>query len=142
MRIGLGGELASTAAALATAAVLFPFMRQTPGSEIPRDGTVEPSAAFVTLSADEEAAAVRAARSSWKTLTGGERIRLSCDELPETREPEAVGDSGRTRMGRPADIGWRPPPLPPGLAAPQPVDEEPETAAPLPFPREDMLQLP
>ena len=28
MRIGLGGELASTAAALATAAVLFPFMRK------------------------------------------------------------------------------------------------------------------
>ena len=142
MKIVFGGELASTAAALATAAVLFPFMRPAPGSTVQRDGAAEPSAAFVTLSADEEAAAVRAARSSWKTQTGGERIRLSCDELPESREPDAVGDANRTRMRRPADIGWSPPPLPPGLAAPQPVDKEPETAETLPFPREKMLQLP
>ena len=146
MKIGFSGELASVAATIVSAAVLCPFLRTTT-DVVPRRGdTAEPVAAFVTLDADAEAAAVRAARSSWRASSGvqtSERARLSCDELPETREPEVLGDANRTRTGRPEDIGWTPPPLPPGMSAPfPPRDELPETAAPLPFSREEMLKLP
>ena len=145
MKIGFGGELASVAAALAAVAIVFPFLKSTTETSPADGGAAKSSFAFITLNADEEAAAVRAARSSWKSpgSPASERARLSCDELPEAREPEAIGDADRTRTRRPADIDWRPPPLPPGLAAPKPpADEDPETAAPLPFPREKMLQLP
>lgn len=146
MKISFSGELASAAATFVSAAVLCPFLRTTTDTVPGRDGASEPAAAFVTLDADAEAAAVHAARSSWKASSGvqtSERARLSCDELPETREPEVLGDARRPRAGRPADVGWTPPPLPPGLSAPfPPQDELPETAAPLPFPREEMLKLP
>ena len=146
MKLGFSGELASVAATIVSAAVLCPFLRTTTDAVPGRDGTSEPVAAFVTLDANAEAAAVRAARSSWKASSGvqtSERAKLSCDELPETREPEVLGDANRTRTERPADIGWAPPPLPPGLSAPfPPRDELPETADPLPFPKEEMLKLP
>ena len=146
MKIGFSGELASFAATLVVATVLCPFLRTTTDAMPRRNGSAEPAAAFVTLDADAEAAAIRAARSSWRASSGvqaSERARLSCDELPETREPEVLGDANRTRTERPADIGWTPPPLPPGLSAPfPPRDELPEAAAPLPFPREEMLKLP
>ena len=146
MKIGFSGELASVAATVVSAAVLCPFLRTTTDTVPGRDGASEPAAAFVTLDAGAEAAAVHAARSSWKASSGvqtSERARLSCDELPETREPEVLGDARRTRTGRPADVSWTPPPLPPGFSAPfPPMDELPETAAPLPFPREEMLKLP
>lgn len=146
MKIGFSGELASVAATIVSVAVLCPFLR-TPTNVVPgQEGAAEPVAAFVTLDADAEAAAVHAARSSWRASSGvqtSERARLSCDELPETREPEVLGDANRTRTERPADIDWTPPPLPPGLSAPfPPRDALPETAAPLPFPREEMLKLP
>ena len=145
MKIGFSGELASVAATIVSAAVLCPFLRTTTDAMPGRDETTEPVAAFVTLDADAEAAAVRAARSSWRASSGvqtSERARLSCDELPETREPEVLGDAKRTRTARPADIGWSPPPLPPGLSAPFPARDDLPEAAPLPFPREEMLKLP
>ena len=146
MKIGFGGEIASMAAVLATVATLIPFMRATTGLDFKNCGATESSFAFVTLNADEEAAAVRAARSSWQSSSDAavsERARLAFDVLPETREPEAIGDDGRTRMSRPAEIEWAPPPLPPGLAAPPPAKAEaPDTDASLPFPRHEMLKLP
>ena len=146
MKIGFGGEIASVAAAIATAVVLIPFMHSTMGHDIKDCDATESSFAFVTLNAEEESAAVRAARSSWQPSSNAfasEQARLAFDVLPETREPGAVGEGGRTRMSRPSDIEWTPPPLPPSLAAPPPAKEEdPDADAMLPFSRREMLKLP
>lgn len=144
----LGGELMSLAATMAipaAVALIFPYGAtsfRAAGGPAP----AEPSAAFVDLSAAEEAAATRAAKASWQG-SGKETLSirpdLSFGELPRAREPAMLDVEARTRPASPSTMEWKDPPYLPRLAAPPPppMPPEPPPADELPFPRDKLLRL-
>lgn len=143
----LGGELVSLALTLAVPAAvacIFPYNAvRFRAADVPAPSA--PAAVFVTLTPDEESAAMRAAKASWQnSREGAQNIRadLSFGEIPQAREPEVLGVGSRTRQPGPAYMEWLAPPCLPRLAAPPPpplAPEPPEPAKP-PFPRDEMLK--
>lgn len=136
--------LAAVIAVTAGVAAVFPYSaigwRARPAASKP------PSVAFVTLSAGEESAAMRAAKASWQNDAGGilrVRADLSFGELPTVPEEEAIDVSARTRPPRACDVGWEAPPFLPSRAAPPPqaIPDDGSVAETPPFPREDLLSL-
>ena len=100
-------------------------------------------AAFVSLTPEQEAQAMRAAKSSWR---GGERAvnqgraDLFFGELPELPNPPVLGIGDRTRTPAPSDVPVGRSPYLPSRAAPAPVRIAPPADGPtLPFPREELL---
>ena len=142
----LGSELASLATTLAIPAwigAVFPYAAIDFRATAP--DARQTSAAFVTLTAEEETAAMRAAKASWQVAAGGAlqmRADLSFGELPTAREPAVLGDDARTRPQNPGTVGWEPPPYLPRLAAPPPLKIVDNTPPPPPtFPRQEMLEM-
>ena len=143
----IGGELFSLAATLAIPAAiacLFPYdaVRFKAAAQTPP----APAAAFVTLNAMEESAAMRSAKASWQGSRDGAmniRANLSFGELPQAREPSVLNVDSRTRQPCPADMEWKAPPCLPRLAAAQPqnMPQEKTTPEEPPFPRSEMLRL-
>ena len=105
-----------------------------------------PAAAFITLSAEEEETAMRAAKTSWQgDADSCLRVRadLSFGELPAAKEEPVLGVGERSRPPRFGDVGWEPPPFLPSHAAPplKPIAPgEAQKEAP-PFSREALLSL-
>ena len=145
----LGGEFASLAAALAipaAVACIFPYRAAWFKASRGDVGGVAPAAAFVTLDEKEEAAMMRAAKTSWQSSReGAQSIRadLSFGELPQAREPAVLDVGSRTPQSGPAYVEWTAPPCLPLLAAPFPPPLTPEQAPPPgpAFPRDDMLSI-
>ena len=145
---GLAGEILSLITVLAIPvgiAAVFPLEVAGFRARTPRPAT--PCAAFVTLSADEEAAAMRAAKTSWQGDVGSvPRIRadLFIGELPGGAERESLDVSARSRPPRAQDISWTPPPYLPSLAAPPPrpvpADAAPDETVQA-FSRAELLSL-
>ena len=142
-----GRELASLCTVLAiSAAIVSVFPYGAIGFKARPPSAPTPAAAFITLSPDEEAAAMRAAKTSWKgDADSCLRVRadLSFGELPTTREESVLGVGERSRPPRFRDVGWTPPPFLPSQAAsplrPIPPGDAPKEAPA--FSREELLSL-
>lgn len=144
---GIVGELASLFTVLAIPAgiaAIFPFsaieFRARPVA--PR----EPSVAFVTLSAEDETAAMRAAKTSWQGNAGNilrVRADLFLGDLPDGAEKATLDVAERSRPPRARDVDWAPPPYLPSLAAPPPqaIPEDAPDEEVQAFPREELLSL-
>ena len=143
----LGGEMASFATTVVVSvaiAAVFPYgavgFRASPAD------APAAAAAFVTLSADEEAAAMRAAKTSWQGDAGGVlrlRADLSFGELPEAGHAAVLGVEARTVPPPASVVPYGAPPFLPLLAAPPPQvipAEPPEKVAPA-FSREELLKI-
>ena len=108
----------------------------------------EASAAFVSLSADEETMALKAARSAWQSeasATQRMRVRLPLGELPEEEAVAPLDLSAEQSFVR-VRLPQTDYPLPaavPSMAAepPQRLAPEPEVPAAPPFSRNDLLDL-
>jgi len=146
---GFSGELMSLFTVLAipaSIALVFPYGAV---GFVPRpDVKAKPSsAAFVELTDEVQALAMRSAKTSWQGDAGGVRslrADLSVGELPE--DPAAVSmDIGVTpsrSTARPVD--YSPAAYPSALAAPPAarlVREEGEPERPLPFPKSELLKI-
>ena len=143
----LGGELASLAVTLAIPAAAFCLLPFRALEFKAADGPVPsaPAAAFVTLCADDESAAMRTAKASWQSAREGApsiRADLSFGELPQGPEPAVLDVGSRTHLPHPADMEWKAPPCLPRLAAPPPPPMTPEPPSPAKpaFPRDEMLR--
>lgn len=142
----LGRELSSVAATLAipaAVACIFPYAAV--GFRAHEPAPSANAAAFVSLTADEETAAMRAAKASWQSSREGAmslRADLSFGELPQVREPALLAVEARTRQPRPEFMEFRAPPFMPRLAAPPPppIGSEPPTPNAPPFPRDELLR--
>ena len=105
-----------------------------------------PSAAFVSLSAEEEAAALRAAKTSWNSEAEGVRrmrAELRFGELPECASEPALGIADRMRRPQQQPQSSWPPPYLPSQAAPAPAKIAPEKESersPV-FAREELLRM-
>ncbi|MBR2838863.1 MAG: hypothetical protein IKE55_08775, partial [Kiritimatiellae bacterium] len=121
---GLASELATLATVLAIPAgiaAIFPYSAI--GWRARPSAARQPAVAFVTLTAEEEAAATRAAKAYWQNDAGSMmRIRadLSFGELPAAPEEAVLDVSARTRPPRAGDVGWEAPAFLPSRAAPPP----------------------
>ena len=142
----LGSELSVLATVMAIPAwigAIFPYSAIEFHAKAP--AAAMPSAAFVSLTAEEEASAMRAAKASWQGAAGGAlqlRADLSLGELPTGKEPAVLGDDARTRPPRPGSVAWEPPPYLPSQAAPPPQKISDNTPPPPPtFPRKEMLEM-
>ena len=147
----LRGKLLSVAvvlAAVAAVAVVFPFdaISFTPSRAAAKGGEF---AVFVSLTPEEEAAAMKAAKSSWNAeAVGVRRMRaeLFMNDLPESASEPSLNIEDRL-------AGPPPPPVTPGIspylpsrAAPPPkaipADKADAKDGPAPaFPREELLKL-
>ena len=104
-----------------------------------------PFAAFVALDAEQEAHAMRRAKSAWKSDGEGAAIHpsdLIFERLPDDAPTPLVGIGERARPTPLAREPLRPTPYLPTRAAPAPaaIPAEPEPATP-PFPRDELLKL-
>ena len=143
----LRSELASAVAVFSLPAAIlasFPFdaiifrARET----APR----RPSAAFVSLSPEEESAALRAAKMSWNSEAEGVRsirAELHFSELPASGDEPALDIADRLQNQRQTPPNsWPPPYLPSqAAAAPAKIEPEGEFGEPLAFPRKDFLRM-
>lgn len=139
-------SVAVVVAAVGGVAVAFPFDAISFRPAAPKAG--KPCfAAFVSLGEAEEAAAMKAAKSSWNAKAGGVRsmrAELFPDELPEAEKEPALEIADR--LGRSVDRPVSPSlsPYLPSLAAPPPkaipVEKADAGAAPQ-FPREELLKM-
>lgn len=105
-----------------------------------------PFAAFVKLSAAEESAAMRAAKSSWSSGADGVKkihAELYFGRLPVSRNEPALEIGERAATPAALVSGTWPPPYLPSQAAPAPVKITPESEneTPLPFPREELYKI-
>ncbi len=143
----LGHELATQ---LTVLAILLAIVLVFPYDAISFKATkVEPSvpfAAFVMLSPDQEAAAIKAAKTSWIGAAGGHTHSIRA-ELPFGVLPDAEGKPVLTLAERPTPILPAPAPLKPvaylpSAAAPAPVviPHDPRTDE-QPFSRQELLKL-
>ena len=127
-------------------AAVFPF-EAIGFSPAERQEARRASCAFVTLGVDEEAAALAAARSAWRSDVGSARrlrVDMAIGELPEDRMPPVMPDAPafRPAVGDPVAYGGMP--LPPSVAAPPPVRipaEAPVVRSAEAFPREELLKI-
>ena len=141
-------SLASIAALAAAVAVAFPFEAVGFRARRPPQ-TGRAGAAFVHLRADEEAAALRAAKNAWNAEAGGVRrlrAELFFGELPEARSEPALPVESRTGMSMPPPVSPGRTAYPPSLAAPPPAAIKPEKgdeagdAGPA-FPKSELLKM-
>jgi len=106
-------------------------------------------AAFVSLSAEEEAAAMKAAKSSWNAEAGGVRrlrAELFSSELPDADSEHALDISDRIVLSAPKPVAPGLSPYLPSLAAPSaraiPPEGPGEVGGPTPsFSREELLKI-
>lgn len=108
--------------------------------------TSRPFAAFITLTDEQEADAIAAARSAWqidKSLSRRQHRRLPLGELPQEEQGFRISLSTGRPADEPANESYRPVPWLPTSAADRPVKFAPTPSAkrePV-FSREEMLQL-
>lgn len=147
----LRGDLVSLASVFALAAAVaaaFPF--EAVGFRArrpPQPGRA--GAAFVHLRADEEAAALRAAKNAWNAeAVGVRRLRaeLFFGELPEVPSEPALPVEIRTGLSMPPPVSPGRTAYPPSLAAPPPASIKPEKGgetkdAKPAFPRSELLKM-
>ena len=144
----LGSEMASFLTVLAVSAgvaSVFPYgalaFRATACSRV-----VEPAAAFVRLTPDEEARAMRAAKTSWQgdgSSVRNARADIFFSELPEETLPTVLSAKERVRTFEMPVVGCGMSPfLPSRRAAPlqriAPTDRQEDS---LPFSREELLKI-
>jgi hypothetical protein len=106
-------------------------------------------AAFVSLDGREEAAAMKAAKSSWNAESGGVRhmrAELFFSELPEVESEPALRLSDRFALSSPDPVAPGLSPYLPSMAAPPPRAIPAEKAGspavqPAAFSREDLLKM-
>ncbi|MBQ6914836.1 MAG: hypothetical protein IJQ65_03875 [Kiritimatiellae bacterium] len=114
------------------------------------DGPAQPAfAAFVALSPTEEAAAMKAAKSSWNAGAGAVRrmrAELFVSELPRGRDEPAleIADRAHSQTLPPLSPGLQP--FMPSQAAPPPAKIEPDKAdlkdeSASAFSREELLRM-
>lgn len=150
MRGGRGSlvSVSVVLAAIGGVAVSFPFDAV---SFRPADSRQSKSgfAAFVSLGAEEEAEALKAAKSSWNAEAGGVR-RLRADlfyaELPEAGHEPALAFSDRLASSAPGPVEPGLSPYLPSMAAPPPKEIPPDDTAakegPAPaFSKEELLKI-
>lgn len=127
---------------LAVAAV-FPYeavsfkARKTPGA-------AEARAAFVTLTEEGEAAALKASRASWSVSAGDSRVtELQIEDLPERPISAVLDFDDRSPPERLKSVLFELPAYEPSVAAPRPAKMEPSDApAGKPaFSRDELLRL-
>lgn len=143
-------EMLSLLTALAlpvTVFCLLPYsaLRRTPQPQLSQ-GTARPFAAFVSLTPDEEAQAMRRAKSTGSGEPADAAIRpddLVLRELPDDPPTPLVRLSDRTRPPEPRRMDWRLPPYLPTCAAPAPavIPAEQDEAPPFGFSKEQLLKL-
>ena len=144
---GIGREILPIVVVLAIpSAIVSVFPYGAIGFRAKTPSPKTPSAAFVTLSAEEEETAMRAAKTSWQgDADSCLRVRadLSFGELPAAKEEPVLEVGERSRPPRFGDVGWEPPPFLPSRAAPPPRPIPPDEAQreDPPFPREALLSL-
>lgn len=105
------------------------------------------SAAFVSMTAEEQAAAMQSARTAWQVDSVGVRrlrVDLSVGELPEDPSTTALKVGLKPVRSGLKPVGYEPCAYPRTQAAATAVPiakpkDEPETRPP--FPREDLLKL-
>ncbi len=129
-------------------AVVFPF-KVTSFEASAGEQAKETFASFVQLSAEDEAAAMKAAKSSWNAESGAVRrmrAELFSGELPEASEEPvlALGDCPVRASVRVVSPSLSP--YLPSLAAPPPEAIEPDKAAPYAvgvpaFSRDELLRI-
>ena len=147
----LRGDFLSAVSVLALAAsvaAVFPFeaivfrARRLPQQR-------PPGAAFVQLRADEEASALRAAKSSWNAEAGEVRrlrAELFFGDLPESPAEPALPLESRAGLSLPPPVSPGRPAYSPSLAAPPPESIKPEAGnqkgseRPA-FPRSELLRM-
>lgn len=143
----IGRELPPFLAVLAiTAAILSVLPYKAAWFRAGRRPTPTPAAAFVTLSPEEEMAAMRAAKTSWQGDADSSlrmRADLSFGELPAAKEDSVLDVGERTRPAVFRGVGWAPPPFLPSRAAPPlrqlpPQEAQGENPA---FTRDELLSL-
>ena len=142
-------EMLSLLAALALPVSVFcclPYsaLRHMPQS-LPSPGAARPFAAFVSLTPDEEAQAMRRAKSTGSGEPTDAAIRpddLVLRELPDDPPTPLVRLSDRTRPPAPRRMDWRPPPYLPTCAAPPPtvIPTEQDEAPPFGFSTAELLK--
>lgn len=135
-----------SAVTIAVTAAIFPYASIGFRAAAP-EPVARPQFAFVALSADEEEAALRAAKSTWQTepsADGRAQTRLALGELPEDPvepvleigiQPPAGGDL--TPIAYPIPP-WRPSV---GAAATEKMKPAQPEQRPAAFPREDLLKI-
>lgn len=125
--------------------VVFPYAGL--GFKATATGSVRrPFAAFVSLSPEEEEAAVRSAKTSWRgevRAADDSRGELVLGELPSPDASPVLGVESRSR--RPADSRpqLRLPAFLPSQAAPapQPLPADEEVPPPAAFSRQELLEI-
>ena len=105
-----------------------------------------PFAAFVALTPEQEAQAMRRAKSGASAESGDAAFRpadLILNALPDDAPPPIVLLSDRARPPAPGRVGWTPPPYLPSRAAPAPatIPSEKGEAETSGFTREELLRL-
>ena len=148
MKKSLRSEILSIVAVLGMPAAIvltFPFsaVKFNAASE---KTSISPSVAFVQLSPDEEAAALRAAKGSGSSGAGGVknlRAELYFGDLPASKNEPALDFSDRHTKQRIFNSETWPPPFMPSQAAQKPIKILPEKEAPEPetFSREELSKI-
>ena len=142
-------SVAVVAAAIGGVAAVFPFEALT-FRAAPARPADRPFASFVALDAKDEAAAMKAAKSSWNAEAGAVRrmqAELFVRELPKGREVPELDVGDRLAQPGPALVAPGLSPYLPSMAAPPPAaiapegEDAPGAAAPT-FPRDELLRLP
>ena len=143
-------ELISVAAVISVPAALiaiFPY-GAIGFKAVPRPKASKPSAAFVRLTAAEEAEALKAAKASWQVDAAadrGMRAYLPLGELPEDvpSEPILDGEVWTVLRSAPAPVEYGTPTWSPSFAADKPEKIEiGEEMRPAPaFSREELLKM-
>ena len=105
-----------------------------------------PFAAFVALTPEQEAQAMRRAKFGASAESGDAAFRpadLILNALPDDAPPPIVRLADRARPPASQRVGWTPPPYLPSRAAPAPatIPAEQDTPAPFGFTREELLRL-
>ena len=147
VRKSVRSEVATALAVLSVpAAVAFVFPYEAllfRATEPPRR---EVGLAGVALTADQEAAAMRAAKTSWQVAEGGAR-RLRAEmpfaELPEAPRTSVLSAGERRRRETLGDMECGPSPYLPSrrAAPPQKIADGAAVAEPPPFSREELLKI-
>ena len=143
-------ELLSVVAVLAAPAALmaiFPYGAVS-FKAVPRQASSEPSAAFVHLTSEEEAEALKAAKTSWQADAAsdrGMRAYLPLGELPEDGHSGPIlGEGGWAGLrSAPAPVEYGTPTWSPSSAAgnPDKIDAEAEESPAPAFSKEELLRM-
>ncbi len=143
----VGRRLMSTLASLSLpVAVVASFPYSAIGFKASVSPRTVPSASLIALSPEEEAVAVKNAKTIWRhDATSEERVRtwLPLGDLPEEQDRPVLDRRFSVSPGTPRFFPYLPPPLLPSRSAPPPVriPAEPAVEAEDVFPRSEMLEM-